>query len=286
MRIVTTSIVSAVLALGPSHLVAAAEPAYALAPISAPATRHASVDIDTSDIGEEGPVVKRRIRERTDVVLRAASVVPARPEADDPMIHVDVDALQGNEPGYRFELWVSRGGEPVGERQAIECPLCTESEVVERVEATVASVLEQLDSYEVVASPEPESDPQPKPESDPDPDPPASSDPPANDPPRAKLSGLGKGGVAMLVVGAAGLGTGAVLVALPPKVEPEDPLYETTTHPPGFVALGVGAAAVISGVVMLVVDRKRARRSARTSTATLVPSLRPGGAGLVLRGAF
>lgn len=234
--------------------------------------RHASMEIDTSDIGEEGPVVKRRVRERTDVVLRGAGVLPARPDATDPMIHVDVDALQGEEPGYRFELWVSRGGELVGERQTVECTLCTESEIVERVETTVTDVLEQLETQDQgTDAAEPESEPEPLPPTD-----------PPTDELRPKLSGLGKGGVAMLVVGAAGLGTGAVLAALPPKVKADDPLYETTTRPPGFVALGVGAAAVVSGVVMLVVDRRRGR----ADTISLVPMPGAAGATVVLRGRF
>ena len=60
-----------------------------------------------------------------------------------------------------------------------------------------------------------------------------------------------------MVVGAAATAAGAVLVALPPRVDPADPLLETTTRPPGAVVLGAGVAMLVSGAVMLVVDRRR-----------------------------
>ncbi len=89
--------------------------------------------------------------------------------------------------------------------------------------------------------------------------------------------------MALLAVGIAGAAVGVVLVILPPKVDVDAPLYETTTRPPGFAVLGVGAAALVTGVVMLVVDRRRARRSRATA---LLPAMGPGHAGLVWMGRF
>lgn len=268
MRIVGIGVIGGV-ALVLGRPVLAAEPE--------PDVRRASVEIDTSDVGEEGPVVKRRVRERTDVVLRAAGVLPARPEGGDPLVHVDIDPLQGEDPGYRFELWITRDGVLVGERRRVECTLCTESEIVQRVETTVGEILEELD-----APPEPADDaPEPATAEPATAEPaPVAATPP--DRPRAPLAALGKGGVALLTLGIAGLGVGATLVALPPRVKLDDPLYETTTRPPGFVVLGVGAAAAISGVAMLVVDR---RRAAARSVA-LVPAAGVHGASLRLVGRF
>lgn len=223
--------------------------------------RRASLEIDTSDIGAEGPVVKRRVRERADVALRAAGVLPARPDHADPLVHVDIDALQGEDPGYQFELWVSQGGTIVGERRRVECTLCTESEIVARVEATITEVLGQLEvprDEAVAAEPKPPAPEPSEPETEPD-------------RPRARLSGLGRAGIGLLSVGVVGVGVGAVLVALPPTVDENDPLYETTTRPPGFAVLGVGAAVLVSGVVMLAVDRKRTR----ARTTAIVPTLGP-----------
>ncbi len=234
--------------------------------------RYASVEIDTSDIGEEGPVVKRRVQERTDVVLRAAKVLPARAEIDDPIIHLDIDELVGSDPGYQFSVWVTQRGKPRGERRQVECTLCTESEVVSQVEASITEILAELGAGEAhddeVIEP-PKDEPRPLTRG-------------ADEQPRVRLGGLGKAGVASLVVGGAAAAAGAVLVVLPPKVKLDDPLYETTTRPPGAVVLGVGAVAVISGVVMLVVDRKRARARA----VTVAPTPEGAGAAVSWSGRF
>lgn len=75
---------------------------------------------------------------------------------------------------------------------------------------------------------------------------------------------------------------GVVLVALPPTVDQNDPLYETTYRPPGAATLAGGAAVLVAGVVMLVVDRRRAR----SRTTALVPMLGPTITGLMWSGRF
>jgi hypothetical protein len=236
--------------------------------------RHASVDIDTSDIGTEGPVIKRRTRERTDVVLRAAGVLPGRPDARDPVIHIDIDELVGTEPGYQCEVWISRDDEVLGERRRVECTLCTESEIVQRVETTVAEMVAQLPA---VAD-----EPAPATSEPSEPSPGAVPPTPSDDDPSPRLRALGKAGAALVAVGAAGAITGGVLVALPPKVDVDDPLYEVSYRPPGIATLAAGGAVLVAGVVMLVVDRRRAR----DRTTALVPTLGPGAAGVSVVGRF
>jgi hypothetical protein len=261
-------------------VLALAQPAVAAEP--APSEpRHATVEIDTSDIGEEGPVIKRRTRERTDVVLRAAGVLPGRPDAGDPVIFVDVDELTGTEPGYQCEVWISYGGQVLGERRRVECTLCTETEIVQRVESTVGELIELLP-----AGPPPDDGSS----TEPNPDPTPSSDTPSDSATtpsteadgRRRLGTLGKAGAALIAVGVAGAAAGAVLVALPPKVDEDDPLSETNYRPPGAATLAAGAAVLVAGVVMLVVDRRRARKR----TTALVPTLSPNAAGIVWSGRF
>ncbi len=222
---------------------------------------HASVEIDTSDVGDEGPIIKRRIEERTGVVLRGRGVLPARPQTDDPVVTIDIDPLTGPEPGYSFEIWSMIGEQPLGDKRQVECTLCTESEVVARIEATM---LEHLETVELPPPPEESdegaADPSPSPaEDDSGVDP---SDPPTSDQDggRARLGKLGRAGVGLLSVGLGGVIAGSVLVALPPKVNDDNPLEETTTRPPGFAVLGIGAAAALSGAIMLAIDRRRAKR--------------------------
>jgi hypothetical protein len=278
MRIQWTHPLACMLALAVASSALAAEPDAA-----SPELRHASVEIDTSEVGEEGPVIKRRIRERTDVVLRAAGVLPARPDEGDPVIFVEVDELTGTEPGYQCEVWISHLGKVVGERRRVECTLCTESEIVQRVETTVGELVPLLPS---------EGDVEPT-DSSPTVTPPTETETetdgsttttttPTDDARRKGLGGLGKAGVALIAVGVAGAAAGAVMVALPPKVDPDDPLFETTYRPPGIATLAAGGAALVTGVVLLVVDRRRAR----PRTTALVPILTPTTAALTWSARF
>ena len=259
-----------------------ASPAVAAAH-TATEPRYATVEIDTSDVGEEGPVLKRRTRERTDVVLRAANVLPGR-TSDDPLIHVDIDEITGSEPGYQCEVWISRADVVLGERRRVECMLCTETEIVQRVETTVSELVVQLDVLLKAEEPEPDEPVAEPDEPEPTTDPVAGS--PAADQGRALLGALGKTGIALIAMGVAGAGVGAVLVALPPKVDQDDPLYETTYRPPGIGTLAAGAAVLVTGVVMLVVDRRRPR----SPTTALLPApmigMGPSAAGLTWSGRF
>ena len=80
----------------------------------------------------------------------------------------------------------------------------------------------------------------------------------------APLGGLGKAGIATMAVGVAGLGAGIALAVIGER-EREDSNREveaTNFGPPGYALIGVGAAVVVTGVVLLAVDRRRAKRNA------------------------
>ena len=240
-------------------LVVAAGNLGAEAPPSTSATqaeakqRHASIEIDTSDVGEAGPIIQRRVRERGDVVLRDAGILPAR-GPDDLTIQVVVRELRGEEPGFLYTLSTQHKGKTIGDREQLECQLCTESEIVARIEdalALIASDLpdvpEQDETEDAVTTTPPPDD---------------STDTPTG---RAPLGGMGKAGIGLLATGTAAVGAGVVLVVLPPKVDRDDPLFETTTRPPGWGVLAGGAATAIVGAVLLGLDRKKQRNKARTA---------------------
>jgi hypothetical protein len=260
-----------------------ASPAFAAEPQQASTQpRHASVEIDTSDVGEEGPVIKRRTRERADVVLRAAGVLPGRTDAGDPVIFVDVDELEGPEPGYQCEVWISYEGKVLGERRRVECPLCTESEIVQRVETTMSELITLLPTEgDVEPTDSSPTDVTPPTDTETDGSTTTTTTPTDDDRPKG-LGGMGKAGIALIAVGVAGAAAGAVMVALPAKVDPDDPLFETTYRPPGIATMAAGGATLVTGIVLLVIDRRRAR----TRTTALVPMLSPTTAGLSWSGRF
>src|SRR5687768_17101310 len=105
--------------------------------------RYADVAVETQSLGSAGPVVRRRVKERADVVLRRGGVLPAR-DADDPVISVTVDELTGEEPGYVFRVEILKGGVAAQKVTPVECRLCTEGELVDAVEGRLEHALADL----------------------------------------------------------------------------------------------------------------------------------------------
>jgi hypothetical protein len=232
-----------------------------------------SVEVDTSQVGESGPVIQRRVRERSDVILRREGVLPARP-GQDPVVWVTVFELREEEPGYAFELRAQRGDDDLLHTERFECRLCTETELVSEVEIRLDSFVGELgvqaeSTHDATSEDEPALTEPPAPH--------VESVPYQRD---AGLGTMGKVGIAGLATGVVGLGVGIGL-ASKKDVPQRDARNLTTTKPPGYALIGIGAALAITGAVLLVVDRKRASR-----TTAFAPWVGPVGAGLTLEGRF
>ena len=151
------------------------------------------------------------------------------------------------------------------------CPRCNEADLVT---ASIEGVLEGLGRYEQAKAPPPA----PK-AVEPIATPPAPADDALVD--RSKSLGpLGQIGVASIVVGGAVAITGAAFIGVGTTRPDTDPTHLRDWRPPGYALLGVGAAALVTGVALLVVDRKRARKLA------ISPMLSPRLAGVVAEGKF
>ena len=225
--------------------------------------RRASVEVDTSEVGSEGPVIRRRILERADVTLRARGIVPAE-SPEDARITIGVRELPGEQPGYVADITLSS----TGQTESIECALCTETELVARIEAHIDELAEGLEHFEVQPPSRTDAPVEPEPEVSP-----PSPSPPADVPHR--LGAKGKTGIALLAVGLVAVGTGVGLAVAEPQPKEEMPLEATSTRTPGFVTLGTGAAVAVAGAVLLGLDRHTHRRIAiapwpgRTAGATV-----------------
>lgn len=229
--------------------------AWADAPAGSSKPRYADVAVETQSLGSAGPVVRRRVRERADVVLRRGGVLPPR-DADDPVISVTVDELTGDEPGYVFRVEILVNGVAAQKATPVECRLCTEGELVDAVEGRLEHAVADLPTAGGAEVPPPRVDPTPPigPKLDPEVDKPPGK-------------GMKIAGATMLGVGGAGLIAGAVMAALEPKPKSGDPTNETSTKKPGYALLGVGAGLVITGAVLLIVDATRRKKHKRSTTA-------------------
>jgi hypothetical protein len=213
----------------------------------------ARLEIDTHAAGSGAEVLQRRIEERANIVLRQGKVLPG--DAEDAAILVVVRELAGDDPGYAvsFELRASDGSK-LAEPTEIECPLCTETELVARVEAELEPVIQTLRELEA-ARREPAIAPEP-----PAPTVGPQVETPVEAPPRSRKAMLA-GGITLLVVGGGALGAGVGLAIPEPKIDEHDPLDLITTRPIGYALLAGGIVAATTGAVLTALAVKHRRRS-------------------------
>ncbi len=109
------------------------------------------------------------------------------------------------------------------------------------------------------------------------------TDPGTSDTTPKGMGNLGKAGVGAAVVGAIAAGVGVGL-AVTPMSQPDDMIgYELTNYkPPGYALIAAGGVALITGVALIVVDKRRRTQS----STTVAPVATPTSAGLVLSGRF
>lgn len=192
--------------------------------------------------------------------------------------------------GYRVEYEIVYDGKTIKNGTGgFDCQLCTEDELVEKVEALAIQVSPKL----VVPQEEPGPDPDVK---DPDADPDGldigpETDPndPTTDEDPSKLGIKGKAGIGLLVAGGVGTIGGVVLLAIKPIPVEDDPLratMATSTKPFGGLVLGVGVAVLATGAVLLALDRKQAKAKPKKAAAMVHPWIGADGGGLGLSGRF
>lgn len=251
------------------------------------APRTGRVYVDATALGEVGPLLAGEATKRAGACLVTEGVTftdsPAGPE-------LRIMITPGETTGYSIAYEIVYDGKVVEDGSgASDCQLCTEDELLDRVDAIATEqapkMVEPAPEVEVV-------DP------DPDPDP----DPVQDDEPKP-MGGMGKAGIGLLVAGGLSVVAGTVLVIRKPENFPAgDPNADKieTTRPTGGILLGGGVALAVTGAVLLALDikrRKRAQDDAGPSVAEpspaqarmrprLSPWLSPQGAGLGVFGRF
>ncbi len=256
-RSLTAFALASLLAL-PRPTLAAAPTAEPIPTVATTVVR-AELDVEVAG-GDAGAALAERIRVRGEALLRDHEVLPARSPGD-PRILIAIESL-GESPGYRCRFGAWRGEAVVAGTDGVSlCELCTEAELVEHVGAAIVRVVEQL-----------------PPQTQPPPPRPVDEPVAGREQGRAPLGKLGKAGVGLLAGGAViGLAVGVPLLAVRPKTTSveEERVERVGTKPIGIAMVAVGGALLVTGAVLLALDRSRARKSTRRAV------LGPGG--VVLR---
>ncbi|MCB9570112.1 MAG: hypothetical protein H6710_23380 [Myxococcales bacterium] len=238
----------------------------ALAGPEADSIHRADLDVDTSALGGDGPIIQERIRERVGVKLREAEILPAR-ALDEPRLEITLRPGDAGEFSFAYELRLLVGDpRRIPVKHHGECASCTEGELVERLVAAVDQLLPELREHSTLApasateptDPEAGAAPLEGPAEVEGPAPPEPVDvDPGPAPPR--LGPLGKAGLAAISVGAAAAVLGVVLALRPPTPLEDRPLYVRNTRPPGLAVAISGGGLLVGGVTLMLVDRARRR---------------------------
>jgi len=184
---------------------------------------------------------------------------------------------------YQLEVTTELDGKPLSDAVVTDaCEQCLMDDLLARVDPAIERQMEALRAAEQEATPAddtpvpPATDGGPAPHDDPGPA------PPVDEPRRVPLLGLGKAGIGLLATGAVGLGVGIGLAVAGRRLDRDDERGGTDFRPAGYATLGVSAALLVTGAVLLGVDRGRARRL-RNAAA---PLFGPRFAGIVVVGRF
>ncbi|MEX1361709.1 MAG: hypothetical protein AB1Z98_01175 [Nannocystaceae bacterium] len=238
----------------PTRALASAEvpppstPQSADGPRASEAERVGRLYVDATALGETGPLLAGDATKRASECLVGEGVTltdaPAGPE-------LRIVVTPGEATGYDIAYEIVYDGEVIEDGAgASSCPLCTERELLDRIDAIA---IEQAPKMVVPAPevivPEPEPDP--------------GLEPVEDEPPR-KLEAMGIAGASLLGAGVLTLAAGTVLVIRQPTNFPAgDPNADKieTTRPTGGILLGGGAVLAITGAVLLAIDLKRRKRS-------------------------
>jgi len=234
-------------------MICASAPAHAAPVKSAGAAR---LQVDTSDLGGVGPVLKERIIERGSQVLRDEGI--AAGGVSDPVARITIAEQTGDDPGFAYQIDLVINPTEEGQRWADTCSLCTEAELIAAIAADLEEVAAALRAYAAQRAAAQETAAEKKAVAERASE---NEDVPASTPEDRSLDAKGKAGIGLLAAGVVAAGAGVGLVLAPARPLSEDPLRETYTQPPGYAVLAVGGAAIVTGAVLLGLglrDRKRA----------------------------
>ncbi len=270
-------------------------------PLPAKLESRATIVLDTAAAGEEGELVQQRIRSKAEAEMQALALLigdaPALPQ-----VVTKISALGGDALGWSYTIDINHAEQnPIpGGSFAGECRDCTENELVDRVAGDVRSLLPRLRAYIVDHNAQVDGEARRRDETmrrweeEQKARAPKATEPsrPASDVP--PMHPLCKAGIGLMAGGVVGVGLGVGLAVIKdygfgtldncgsPDAAATACAQGRSTHLPGYVALGVGGALLVTGVALFVVGH----RKTRSPNAAIAPAFGPGLVGLQWSGRF
>lgn len=229
--------------------VAAPQLPTSLAQAATPADS-APVRVEIADDMESPDAVRGWVMRAATTGLAQADVTGDTPTQRELLIRVSGEVLD-----YSIAIGVVPRGSATGELRTVPCK-CSDQQLIERVtaeaKARAVELREPLD-----ATPPPLAPQTPAPTTEPSP-------PAADTTADRRVGALGGAGIGLALAGVAGVVAGGVLLGkgVERRVSADAPERGTgiDNRKPGIAITAVGAAILLSGIAMIVVDQKRLKR--------------------------
>lgn len=263
-------------------------------PAAQPNPRAIHLQVDVAELGEKGIGLDKVIRDHVGPRLEAANFELVDVPQAAIVVRLRLRVLESSpyDYGVHFEFIDGTTREPAVEWA--DCHGCIDAKLMPILDERLPALLLALDERgkRVAAESEAEAEAASGGEGETGEEAPVEDEPVDTRPRPKPITGLGIGGAIV-----AGLGVGAVIgggVELSRGLIVEEATTDERKRidhrPPGYVLVGVGAAAIVAGAVMLGVDlaaqAKKRKAHASAARTQIVPLLGPESVGLGVGGQF
>jgi len=235
-------------------------------PREAVATRPAptpELEVETIAAGSAGEAIRGRIEEQATTAFGQAGWPERGLDPSGLRVVVRVEETQGEAPGFRYDVRIEHHGTAIAAGAWQEgCPLCTETELIGKLESTLAAVTARIETLLTTKPSDLAAPPSVSTQGAPVPPPRFEAKPPDSRTakPRPRLEPMTIAGISVMSVGAIGTAVGLALAFVQPREIQSDPLNEIETQTAAYVLLPLSGAALIVGATLIGVGQTRGSR--------------------------
>lgn len=109
----------------------------------------ARVEVDAAKLGLDGQGIAPRLRVKAEEELKRNDIMGAGDGQDVPVLYVKLEPLPGDDGGFHYTVDINHGElRPIKDGSSVgECPLCTESELLEKIVGATRALTPKLRAY-------------------------------------------------------------------------------------------------------------------------------------------